>query len=362
MNTKVFVPRGFEIEKVKEHVERWKSPSNIALVKYWGKVGRQIPANPSISFTLKNSSTETEIKFTRKEKVSEKVDFNLLFEGQENESFNIKVATFFENISVFTPYLKHYNLEITTSNTFPHSSGIASSASGFSALAVCIVAFEQKVNPDINSRIASMKASFLARLGSGSACRSIDGPVVVWGEHEKYRLSANEIAVEPDIELHSVFKDFQDTILLIDKGRKTVSSTAGHALMDGHPFAKQRFKQANKHMEELKNILQNGNLKRFGEILESEALTLHAMMMTSTPYYILMKPNTLLALDAVKKYREETNCNLYFTLDAGANVHLLYPKSEAKEIMIFIKKELVAYCENQQYICDELGNGAIKLN
>ncbi|MCK5907909.1 MAG: diphosphomevalonate decarboxylase, partial [Flavobacteriales bacterium] len=124
------------------------------------------------------------------------------------------------------------------------------------------------------------------------------------------------------------------------------------------PFAKQRFKQANEHVTEMKDILQNGDLKRFGEILESEALTLHAMMMTSTPYYILMKPGTVKVLDAVKEYRAETGRNLFFTLDAGANVHLLYPKSEAKEILAFIEKELVAYCENQQYICDELGTGA----
>ncbi len=111
----------------------------------------------------------------------------------------------------------------------------------------------------------------------------------------------------------------------------------------------------------MREILQNGDLKRFGEILESEALTLHSMMMTSMPYYILMKPNTLLAIQAVKEYREKSGSNLYFTLDAGANVHLLYPKSEVKEIMNFIEKELVVYCENQHYICDELGSGAFKL-
>jgi len=358
MNTKIFIPRSLKTEGIEKHTEKWRSPSNIALVKYWGKVGPQIPANPSISFTLKNSYTETEIEFVKKETSNDEIEFELYFEGEKNESFSKKVASFFEDIKVYTPYTKLYKMIIHTTNSFPHSSGIASSASGFSALSVCLVAFEKVINPNLIDRVADQKKSFLARLGSGSACRSIEGPLMIWGEHEKYRLSSNEVAVVPDLELNSVFEGFQDTILLIDKGVKSVSSTVGHGLMKNHPFAEQRFKQANKHVAEMKEILQNGDLKSFGEILESEALTLHAMMMTSTPYYILMKANTVEVLQKVSEYRASTGNNLFFTLDAGANVHLLYPKSEAKEIMTFIKNELVAYCENQQYICDELGAGS----
>ena len=358
MNTKIFIPRVIETEGVDEHIEKWTSPSNIALVKYWGKIGQQIPANPSISFTLKNSFTETEIKFVKKTDSSDEIEFDLYFEGEKNESFSKKVATFFENIKVYTPYTKEYKMIINTTNSFPHSSGIASSASGFSALAVCLVAFEKVINPNIMERVAEQKASFLARLGSGSACRSVEGPVMIWGRHKDYRLSSDEVAVVPDLELNPIFEGFQDTILLIDKGVKSVSSTVGHGLMKGHPFAEQRFKQANQHVSEMKEVLENGDLKRFGEILESEALTLHAMMMTSTPYYILMKANTVEVLQKVTEYRATTGNNLFFTLDAGANVHLLYPKAEAKEILSFIEKELVVYCENQQYICDELGEGA----
>ncbi len=361
MNTKIFIPRSIQTEGIEIHKEKWRSPSNIALVKYWGKVGPQIPANPSISFTLKNSYTETEIEFVKKENANENIEFELYFEGEKNEGFSKKVASFFENIKVYTPYTKLYKMIIRTTNSFPHSSGIASSASGFSALSVCLVGFEKVINPNLTESVAKQKASFLARLGSGSACRSIEGPLMIWGEHDKYRLSSNEIAVVPDLELNPIFEDFQDTILLIDKGVKSVSSTVGHGLMKNHPFAEQRFKQANSHIAEMKEVLENGDLKRFGEILESEALTLHAMMMTSTPYYILMKPGTIKVIEAVNEYRAKTNKNLFFTLDAGANVHLLYPKSESEEILKFIEKELVAYCENQHYICDELGKGAEKV-
>ena len=108
-------------------------------------------------------------------------------------------------------------------------------------------------------------------------------------------------------------------------------------------------------------VFKDGNLKSFIEIVESEALTLHAMMMTSVPYFILMKPNTLEIINRIWAFRESSNTNVCFTLDAGANVHVLYPESEKEEVFQFIKNELVAYCENGQYICDRIGFGAKKL-
>ena len=82
-------------------------------------------------------------------------------------------------------------------------------------------------------------------------------------------------------------------------------------------------------------------------------LTLHAMMMTSLPYFILMKPNTLEIINKIWAFRAKTNSNICFTLDAGANVHVLYPEAEKAEVLEFIKNELVAYCQNGHYICDK---------
>jgi len=95
--------------------------------------------------------------------------------------------------------------------------------------------------------------------------------------------------------------------------------------------------------------------------VESEALTLHALMMASEPYFILMHPNTLQVINKVWAYREETQSALCFTLDAGANVHLLYPKSEKDAVLKFIKDELASYCQKNQFIEDQIGNGAKKL-
>jgi len=329
-----------------------QSPSNIALVKYWGKKPIQIPTNPSISFTLSKCHTKTTISFEK----SDIFSFEFKIEGKENIDFIPKVDSFFKRIKDYCPYLSNYKINIDTENTFPHSSGIASSASGFSAIALAIVELEQKIT-GFSENDKYLKASFLSRLGSGSACRSLYGPAAIWGLHEKVPNSSNEFAIEHS-ELHQDFKSYQDTILLIDKGTKKVSSTAGHDLMNNHPFSKQRFFQAYQNLESMIEILKNGDLEKFISLSESEALTLHAMMMTSNPYFLLMKEGTLSAIAKVWSFRKESDIPLCFTLDAGANLHLLYPKAYKQKVLDFIEGELIVYCEKEHYICDEVGSGA----
>lgn len=339
----------------------WASPSNIALVKYWGKKENQIPENPSISFTLEACKTETELVFEPRNGTHDSFSFEVFFEGEKNEAFKPKIETFFKRIKDYVPFLKQYHFIINTSNTFPHSSGIASSASGMSALALCLMSVEKLLNPKITTTYCNKKASFLARLGSGSACRSIEGDIVVWGQHSEIEGSSDLFGVKYTEEVHSVFKNYHDTILLVDKGEKQVSSTVGHNLMHNHPFAQNRFKQAVENITTMKTILKSGDLKAFIALMESEALTLHAMMMASTPYFILMKPNTLEIINKIWEFRAETGLNIGFTLDAGANVHVLFPENEAVKINEFINKELVAYCQNGHYICDQIGFGAKQL-
>ena len=341
----------------------WSAPSNIALVKYWGKKQDQIPANQSISFTLNKCKTITKLGFEKRrfDKLSgtnSAFSFDLLFEGKPKEDFNPKIQKFFERIEKYCPYLKNYHFTIDTQNTFPHSSGIASSASGMAALAMNIMSLEKELNPSMTEEYFYKKASFLARLGSGSACRSIKGNIVVWGEHNEIAESSDLFGVAYSSGVHSNFNNYQDTILLVDKGEKQVSSTVGHDLMHNHPFAAHRFLQAPQNLSKLISIFENGNLEEFIKIVESEALTLHAMMMTSMPYFILMKPNTLAIINKIWSFRNETKIPVCFTLDAGANVHVLYPENYKKETLQFIKDELVGYCQNGQYICDEIGFGS----
>jgi len=363
LDTQQFIPNSLQ-NKITKTSFTWKTPSNIALVKYWGKTEPQIPKNASISFTLSNSHTITTIDFTKKSnsEADNKINFELFFEGKKKEDFKPKIAKFFERILEYCPYLTTYTMVIHSENSFPHSSGIASSASGMSAIAMCLMSLEKSLSSiELTNEFINKKASFLARLGSGSASRSIEGPLVVWGNHPDIKGSSDVFGVPFPYEVHEVFKNYHDAILLVDKGEKQVSSSVGHDLMHNHPFASQRFDQANENLAKISKILQNGDINSFINLVESEALSLHAMMLTSNPYFILMKPNTLEIINAIWRYRNHTGSKVCFTLDAGANVHVLYPANESKSMLQFIDNELSKFCQKNHYICDIVGLGAVKL-
>ncbi len=361
LTEKDFILKKIDTSSLIQGLFTWQSPSNIALVKYWGKSEPQIPKNTSISFTLNNCYTTTTLKFFKKKIPSKDYSIQVIFKEKVNNEFKPKIITFFERIEKYIPFITEYDFVINTDNSFPHSSGIASSASGMSAIALCLMDIEKKLNPEISQDYFNNKASFLARLGSGSASRSIEGPIVVWGKHNKVEDSSDLYAIKFPFKVHPVFENYQDTILLVDKGEKQVSSTIGHNLMIDHPFAIQRFVQANENIAKLSEILRNGEVKAFVNLVEKEALALHAMMMTSNPHFILMKPNTLKIIEKIWDYRKETGSNLCFTLDAGANVHILFPEVEKDKVNTFITNYLLVFCQNNQYICDKVGTGARQL-
>lgn len=321
----------------------------------------QLPANPSISFTLSNCHTQTTLKYEKLASPSNAYAIEVFVDGKLNEDFKPKIISFLDRIKDILPWVKGYSFVIETSNSFPHSSGIASSASGFGALALCMMSIEKGLNPSISDTDFYRQASILARLGSGSASRSIYGGLVNWGVHKNVAGSNDEYAIPYPDEVHKVFSSYQDTILLVDKGQKQVSSTVGHGLMNGHPFAEKRFEEAHKNMDILKSILASGDVYAFGNLVEQEALMLHAMMMTSEPYFILFKPNTLSIIEKIWAYRNQNNIPVFITLDAGANVHVLYPDNVKDKVLQFIKNELVAYCKNGEYICDVVGEGPKQL-
>lgn len=361
MITNEFISSNLDSSNLQNSSYTCKAPSNIALVKYWGKKGVQIPKNTSISFSLSACFTITKLNVIKTNTLNDNFNVEVIFEGKKNEDFKPKIITFLERIEMYCPYLKQYKLIIDSRNSFPHSSGIASSASGFAAIAHCIMQLEKELNPTMNNAFFTKKTSFLARLGSGSASRSLEGEVVIWGKHSEIKESSDLYGIKFPFELHDNFKNYHDTILLVDKGEKQVSSTVGHQLMETNPFAKQRFLQANENIIKIIEILQNGDLNKFIKIIESEALTLHALMMASNPYFILMKPNTLKIINKIWEFRKKTNLPICFTLDAGANVHILYPEKDKEKINNFVVSSLIEHCQNNAYICDRIGFGAVKM-
>ena len=347
------VPNGFQ-GKV-----GWQSPSNIALVKYWGKRGKQLPQNPSISFTLSECRSETFIGFEK----ADRFGFQFFFEGKENPAFGAKIEKFLLENQVFFPFINQLRLKVESHNTFPHSSGIASSASSMSAFLMCLMEIESLlVGPSTGSGTLDLcKASYFSRLASGSAARSVFSEMALWGATDCYKSSSDEFAVSLENDIHLVFKTFRDSILIVSGETKSVSSRAGHGLMEGNPYATARYAQANENIKNLLTALKSGDLDTFINITESEALQLHALMMCSNPSFILMKPNTLRIIETIRNFRNETQIPLCFTLDAGPNVHLLYPDSEAKKVENFIKSELITYCNQGRWIADHVGDGPKKL-
>ena len=336
----------------------WKSPSNIALVKYWGKHGRQLPSNPSISFTLDKAHTITGVTYKVKENASGRAEVNFSFEGKEEPAFRDRIVSYLDSINDVLPIVDRLDLDIASSNSFPHSSGIASSASSMSALALCLLSIDAQING--KDEVDMKLASHIARLGSGSASRSVYGPLAIWGKTAADDQSSDLHAIAYGADLDPVFRSFHDDILIISKKKKSVSSTAGHALMDTNPYNLTRFDQAHTHMSELVAAMRTGDMEKFGLIVEKEALTLHALMMASSPPYILMEPGTIQAINEIKQFRKENKVPVYFTLDAGPNIHLLYPDSYTKDVRS-LKDILLPLCEDGMILEDQVGLGPIQL-
>lgn len=152
----------------------WKSPANIAFVKYWGKKGHQLPANPSLSMSLSECTTTTKTKFIPADALS----VTLKLEGKTEEKFALKIHNYLLSLKSEIPNIDKLQVEIETSNTFPHGTGIASSASGLSAFALTLTDYLNHLKPEENFL---NRASYLARLASGSACRSVYGGFASWG-------------------------------------------------------------------------------------------------------------------------------------------------------------------------------------
>src|SRR5690606_18790582 len=120
----------------------WQSPSNIALVKYWGKHGIQLPRNPSLSFTLARCLTKMTVEVNVDAALP---GLTVMYDGWPRPAFEAKILTFFDLIGDRFPWLRGSHVHIDSVNTFPHGAGIASSASAMSALALCLMDIRDQI-------------------------------------------------------------------------------------------------------------------------------------------------------------------------------------------------------------------------
>ena len=181
--------------------------------------------------------------------------------------------------------------------------------------------------------------------------------MAAWGQHGDIEGSSDEYAVPFGDRLHPSFRTIRNAILIVSSGTKAVSSSAGHELMDTHPYAPTRYIQAGQRLSRLIPALEQGDWATFGQIAENEALTLHALMMASNPSYILMKPGSLALIDRIRTFRQETGYSVYFSLDAGPNLHVLYPEDQAEAVEAFLHQECIPLCEEEYWIADRAGEG-----
>jgi diphosphomevalonate decarboxylase len=338
------------------HWSHWKCPSNIALVKYWGKRDFQKPMNPSLSFVLRNAFTETSVELHKDG--DQKVEF--YFEGVVSP-FGERIEKYLSQISIQLPWANKYNFRIHSKNSFPHSAGIASSASSFGALALCLTELDFAISgKEANSPEFWQKASELARMGSGSACRSVYPGFSIWGKTHLFESGSDEHAIHLTEGVHHIFSGLRDAILMVDSGTKEVSSSVGHQLMENHLYQHSRIAQAHQNLNELYLALLTGNQEKFVEVVENEALSLHAMMMTSNPSFILLKPASLEMISRIRRFRLKSQIPVCFTIDAGPNIHLLYFQENELDVKAFIERELLVFCENGKWIDDEIGGGPEK--
>lgn len=333
----------------------YSSPSNIAIIKYWGKEpGDQIPMNPSLSMTLDQCRSFTTMEYEIGDETEPQLE--VFFEGIRAHDIEAKLQRWFTKITYFFSWLKQSRLRVETHNNFPHSAGIASSASGMSAMAMCLAAIDARINAESSSVDLSL-ISNIARLGSGSASRSVMGPWVIWGKTENVPDANQQHAVV----LHDVHPDFarlHDTIIVVDKTPKRISSRDGHTLMEGHPWRQGRIEQVATHMQSLLKALRTGHWDTFSKITENEALSLHALMLASEGGMMLWKGNTVEWMHYIREQRQQHNVPMTFTLDAGANIHLIYPDGAREKVLEILQTAPIPYIK---LIHDHTGQGPEKL-
>lgn len=297
-----------------------KAPANIAFIKYWGKRDEKlrIPMNNSISMNLSGVSTTTTVQFSQNLKNDlVKID-NQVNKGRERE----RVVKHLDRVRM----MANINLraKVNSRNNFAQGTGMASSASGFAALTLA-------ATRAVGLTLSERQLSILARLGSGSACRSIPDGFVEWKAGESNETSYAYSLLTPE------HWDICDVIAVVGKKAKKVSSTRGHTRAESSPFYQARISGMTAKVREIKKALKHRDFTKFGEIVEAEAINMHAVMMTSKPALYYWLPKSLEIMLAVQEWRN-LGLGVYFTLDAGPNVHLLCQKKDSKKLLSRLKR------------------------
>lgn len=285
-----------------------RAGSNIAFIKYWGVSDPvlNLPLSNSISMTLADAYTTTSVDWDSRGNLATD---EITIDGKRMQGKSTdRIVHHLNRMRALAE--KDHRARVVSLNNFPMASGIASSASGFAALTVAgCAALQLDLSPT--------QLSALARKGSGSASRSIFGGFVEW---EKGRDDATSVARQIQPPDHWALLDI---VAVVSAAEKPVSSESGHLLAATSPFSAARIDALDMGLTEVRSAIATCDIERLGRVIERDALAMHAVMMTSVPNLIYWQPGTVEVIHAVRRWREQERIPVYFTIDAGANVHLI---------------------------------------
>lgn len=312
------------------------APSNIAVLKYWGKqAGKwQIPAGPSISMTLGSFRSRTEIS------VQGRFENSKTQEGALPDRFILndrecgapsKLLNLLRKLR--EGWAEDVSFSIKTSNSFPSACGIASSASGYAALVgACADLLQLRKHWSLED--LSYWLLEWSRLGSGSAARSAILGNPIWVRWLPDDNDPNGTLVE---QLDG--PQLGHAVLLISQDEKEISSTSGHALANTSPFQPIRMGYLARFDRTFQNAIQAGNLRLLGNLTEQDSVLMHAVMATSEPPARYFSEQTSHFLNAFVNWRDRRQLKAFWTLDAGQNPHILFPQQERAEVESFLSQQ-----------------------
>lgn len=298
--------------------------ANIAFIKYWGNRDEKLrlPANSSLSMTLSGLETETTVEFSEG-----RADDEVIIGGQaQTGQARDRVVAHLDTIRARAGIA--WRARVESSNNFPVGAGIASSASAFAALSLAGAAAA-------GLDLTEPELSALARLGSGSAARSIPGGFVEWqaGSDDAPETSFAWSIAPPE------HWDLVDVIAVVSQKLKAVGSTGGHALAGTSPLQAARVATAAERLQRCREALLTRDFPRFIEVVEADSNLMHAVMMTSTPPLFYWEPITLAIIKSVRRWRSE-GLEVGYTIDAGPNVHCVCRSVSAAEVERRLRENL----------------------
>ena len=278
---------------------------NIAFIKYWGNCepDTRVPANGSISMNLAGLESRTTVTFDESLAGDE-----LMLQGEPPPAAALaRVGQFLDVVRRLAGIDAYAN--VVSENNFPMGVGIASSASAFAALALAS-------SRAAGLALSEIELSRLARLGSGSACRSVPGGFVEWQVAGCEEDSAAVSIASPE------HWELVDNVAIVDREHKRVGSTEGHTMAHTSPLQRARVDDAPRRLDICRRAILERDFEALAEIVELDSSMMHAVIMTSDPPLMYWNPVTLDIMRQVSAWRGE-GLPVCYTIDAGPNVHVI---------------------------------------